>query len=485
MPGRLLESELILEPSTDIIWGTLPDGGLVIAKHGSKIEYLLSSAKPPSHMTPQSLSAVAVTDMGIILGHNDGRIEVLSESGVEFSGKTEASIETILSGGKCAAILDGDGEVRWMDEDKNVHAIEGFGESEIVRVNSKSIAASGVFGTLWIANEGEIVHTSSPSEGSIESISCMEFRPSGILVVSRRSLDGIDDHVPENRVECWNISSGRIHCSETDHPLSSMTPTQSGVIVGDVMGGVTQIEISGQPSDRIQLDDQRISTLSRSDEIICVGIWFNIIGLRGESILWKCELDGIPRSITRLPDGRSIAVCVNPSTDAVSAWVFNPQGDVEDEADVGSQNKETIDAPNYEDEENTRFEHSGEEVTRILDEMSEEVEDQIVEGEDIDLLAELASEAKMINLPPVADAGEDLTVTSDEDGTAEILLDGRASYDPDGEINAWEWLDERERVVGSTPMIKVRVRKGTHVFRLRVKDDKNAMSEAIVTLRVI
>jgi len=74
MPGRLLESELILEPSTDIIWGTLPDGGLVIAKHGSKIEYLLSSAKPPSHMTPQSLSAVAVTDMGIILGHNDGRI---------------------------------------------------------------------------------------------------------------------------------------------------------------------------------------------------------------------------------------------------------------------------------------------------------------------------------------------------------------------------------------------------------------------------
>jgi hypothetical protein len=117
--------------------------------------------------------------------------------------------------------------------------------------------------------------------------------------------------------------------------------------------------------------------------------------------------------------------------------------------------------------------------------MSEEVEDQIVDEEDTDLLEELASEAKMINLPPVADAGEDLTVTSDEDGTAEILLDGRASYDPDGEINVWEWLDERERVVGSTSRIKVRVRKGTHVFRLRVKDDKNAMSEAIVTLRVL
>ena len=45
--------------------------------------------------------------------------------------------------------------------------------------------------------------------------------------------------------------------------------------------------------------------------------------------------------------------------------------------------------------------------------------------------------------------------------------------------------DLGERVLGNTPMIKVRVRKGTHVFRLRVKDDKNAMSQAIVNLRVI
>ena len=180
----------------------------------------------------------------------------------------------------------------------------------------------------------------------------------------------------------------------------------------------------------------------------------------------------------------STGCCDNPSTDAVSAWAFNPQGGVEDETNAETQNKTTIDVPNYSDEEDTRFQHTGEEVTRILDDMGEEVEGQVADEEDPDLLAELASEARMINLPPVADAGEDLTVASGEDGTAEILLDGSASYDPDGEIDVWEWLDERERVVGSTPMIKVRVRKGTHVFRLRVKDDKNAMSEAIVTLRV-
>ena len=50
--------------------------------------------------------------------------------------------------------------------------------------------------------------------------------------------------------------------------------------------------------------------------------------------------------------------------------------------------------------------------------MGEEVEGQVADEDDPDLLAELASEARMINLPPVANAGEDLTVASGEDGTA-------------------------------------------------------------------
>ena len=457
----------------------------MVGKHGAEIEYLLSTEKPPSYVAPQSLSAIAVTEMGIILGHDDGRIQILSESGIELAGISLASIDAIECGTNCAAILDSDGVVRWMDQNKNLHTIEGFGESETVRTHSRSIAAAGVFGELWIANEGKIVQASLPSDESIELINCMEFRQSGTLVVSRRSLDGINDLMPENRIECWDISDGQIHSSEMDHPLSSIAPTRNGVIVGDIMGGVTKIEISGHLSDRIHLDDQPVSTISYCDEMICVGIWFNLIGLEDGNILWKFELDGIPRSITPLSDGRSIAVCVDPSTDAVSAWVFNPRGSTEDESHTESQNDITTDVPNYVEEEDNRFEHTSEEVTRILDEMSEEIEDKITAKDDTDILVELASEAKMINLPPVADAGEDLTVKSNQDGTAEILLDGSASYDPDGEIILWEWIDERERVLGNTPMIKVRVRKGTHVFRLRVKDDKNAMSQAIVNLRVI
>ena len=39
-------------------------------------------------------------------------------------------------------------------------------------------------------------------------------------------------------------------------------------------------------------------------------------------------------------------------------------------------------------------------------------------------MVELSSTAKKINLPPVADAGEDKTLKSDSDGTLVVSLDG-------------------------------------------------------------
>ena len=49
-------------------------------------------------------------------------------------------------------------------------------------------------------------------------------------------------------------------------------------------------------------------------------------------------------------------------------------------------------------------------------------------------MEELSASARAINLPPVADAGEDITAVSDDEGKAEVLLDGSDSYDPDGDI---------------------------------------------------
>ena len=66
-------------------------------------------------------------------------------------------------------------------------------------------------------------------------------------------------------------------------------------------------------------------------------------------------------------------------------------------------------------------------------------EEKVVE---VDLLEDLSSSARAINLPPIADAGDDRTVNADEDGTAIVLLDGSRSYDPDGTIESWAWQNE-------------------------------------------
>ena len=113
--------------------------------------------------------------------------------------------------------------------------------------------------------------------------------------------------------------------------------------------------------------------------------------------------------------------------------------------------------------------------------MEIQVDEQVVE---VDLLEDLAESARAINLPPVADAGDDRTVEADEEGKATVLLDGGRSYDPDGTIEGWAWEDGRGRVIGDTPQIRVRLASGVHAFHLTVTDDRRASTRATITVQV-
>jgi hypothetical protein len=102
-----------------------------------------------------------------------------------------------------------------------------------------------------------------------------------------------------------------------------------------------------------------------------------------------------------------------------------------------------------------------------------------------DLLEDLSASARAINLPPIADAGDEKTTEADDDGTATILLDGSRSYDPDGSIESWAWQDAKGRVIGHTPQLNVRLPKGVHSFELTVTDDRGASVTAITTVRIL
>jgi hypothetical protein len=75
------------------------------------------------------------------------------------------------------------------------------------------------------------------------------------------------------------------------------------------------------------------------------------------------------------------------------------------------------------------------------------------------------------NLPPVASAGADQTLTDDDGNGAEfVTLDGGASLDPDGTIVKHEWR-EGTSVIGFGATLGVWVFAGIHTFALEVTDN--------------
>jgi peptidoglycan/xylan/chitin deacetylase (PgdA/CDA1 family) len=88
------------------------------------------------------------------------------------------------------------------------------------------------------------------------------------------------------------------------------------------------------------------------------------------------------------------------------------------------------------------------------------------------------------NSPPVANAGSDQTVVdSDGNGTQSVLLDGAASFDPDGAIVSYTWREGGATIAtGATPTVSLAV--GTHNISLTVVDANAATATDFVTVTV-
>jgi calcineurin-like phosphoesterase family protein/purple acid phosphatase-like protein/K319-like protein len=78
------------------------------------------------------------------------------------------------------------------------------------------------------------------------------------------------------------------------------------------------------------------------------------------------------------------------------------------------------------------------------------------------------------NLPPVANAGVDQTVTdSDGNGSQAVTLNGAASSDPDGTIASYVWKEGATQIAtGATPAVTLAV--GVHTITLTVTDNLGA-----------
>jgi uncharacterized delta-60 repeat protein len=109
-----------------------------------------------------------------------------------------------------------------------------------------------------------------------------------------------------------------------------------------------------------------------------------------------------------------------------------------------------------------------------------------VKGNDVSPYSNIASAAASYaasNQPPVAHAGEDLTLVVGEDGTVPVTLDGSGSTDADGSIVNYDWNVAGEEIAtGISPTVNLAT--GTHTITLTVTDNEGATDSDEVTITV-
>jgi len=75
------------------------------------------------------------------------------------------------------------------------------------------------------------------------------------------------------------------------------------------------------------------------------------------------------------------------------------------------------------------------------------------------------------NQAPVAKAGPDQQIVDAEGDGEDVQLDGSASFDPDGQIQSYEWLENNQQIATGAVPAPIRMQPGVHTITLRVTDN--------------
>ena len=265
---------------------------------------------------------------------------------------------------------------------------------------------------------------------------------------------------------------------------TSILATENGAIVGCQNGALLRFTIGKEVEELLILDNPVSSIIQWNDDLI-IGTWFNAMRISSSGeIIWSYEHEGLVSEILpissdlisvigRSPAGQSPApiVLLEPDSETINPEIelfdYEFSNNYSNEFDGGLSDDEIARAEAPPD--------ASIESDSLMDALGEELE--VIEEEkaisEADLLEDLSASAKAINLPPIADAGEDKTISAEEDNTATILLDGSRSYDPDGKIQSYAWQDSKGNVIGDSVQVRVRLPLGTHPFELTVVDDRS------------
>ena len=427
----------------------------------------------------------------LVAGTSTGGVQAFHDE-LLWDHPLESGCEAVTASSFRAVVADGTGRIISLADDGSEVAQAEFGHVTSLTCSAEGVCAASLEdGRLLLLGPAlEVLYDSPAAEDDVETISCMAFRHDGVLMVARNSLGMTVDDRPENRLECWHPEEGMLNTSELPSRATALLPTGSGTIVGCFDGSILSLDIGDSNPRLITRLDYQVSQIIQWGDDILVASWFDVfrITTSGE-VVWHFEHIGVVEHILPLTERIALMGDDRKGRTPAPLVIIDPDSpprydDIPAERENLSVSEKHSGALSDEEERQVDMRPKMlEEAECILDTLQEDTELEvgppIIES---DLLEDLSAEARAINLPPVADAGEDKTVDVDEEGKATVLLDGGRSYDPDGSIERWAWEDGKGNVIGDTSQIRVRLSGGVHVFHLTVTDDRGASSKSTITV---
>jgi hypothetical protein len=429
----------------------------------------------------------------LVVGTNTGGVHAFNNEPL-WNHPLESGCETVTTSPFRAVVADGSGQLISLAEDGRKVA-----QAEVGHVISLTCSPDGICAAaledgrlLLLGPALEVLHDSPVIEDDVETISGMAFRQDGVLMVARNSLGMTVDDRPENRLECWHPERGLLNTSELPSRATALLPTGTGTIVGCFDGSLLSLDIGESDPRVISRLDYQVSKIIQWGDDILVASWFDVFRITTEGeVVWHFEHIGVVEHILPLGERAALMGDDRKGRKPAPLAIIDPNSlprydDLPTEGVAGPISDEHSGVLSEEELRQVEMRPDvPEETEGILNILHEETEIEVEQpAVDSDLLEDLSASARAINLPPVADAGEDKTVDVDEEGKATVLLDGGRSYDPDGSIGGWAWEDGSGRVIGDTPQVRVRLSGGVHMFHLTVTDDRGASNRSTITVQV-
>ena len=435
--------------------------------------------------------------------------------------------------GSCLVLVDGS---------RTVHRINASGESTViprkgeivmlcVERSGKGFALANDEGHVQIFDRhGEEIWSVETRVGGVPD------RLHGMLLLADLSLVlGLESLEPTDRPEGENVVQIIAPDGLIRRTISLPTPPTvlesqgDELLVGTRGSEVHRIDMTAidqAGSDELSvamgpINMYEIRSIARTSTAFFIGSWF-YVNRRSESTSeaskdWEFEHTGYVSHIIAFAEGSVIAVIgddQNDYTDGQTISLLDPAAEgVEPHSTVPDDLMEFADedaavlAAKSADSGDTFADLLTEEEQMALgsglstshvetEDLLSDLGDALKDLEDMDIDSEVMSldadaliedlniDTQRINLPPVCDAGEDMELEAEDDGTAIVVLDGSKSYDPDGEIEKWEWRRRDGLVIGDRAKIQVKINSGIHIFELVVTDNDGASTRDSVEVKI-